>query len=107
MQTLPLFKNSRYSYRTTLDGNLYKFSYHWNREDESWYMDIDGVSNDEAVSGIRLATGPNLLKPYAILPLGAIYMLDGKLEGTDPNYDDIGGRYSLIYVSTTEPDAII
>jgi hypothetical protein len=97
--------NPRYKFKISLEGNSYELAIHWNEYDSGWYMDLLGISNDEDIKGIKLVTGPNLLKPFAIVDLGAMYIIDGEEEGLDPTFDEIGSRYTLIH--TTEPDLII
>ena len=104
---LPLFVEPRYSYNIDLEDQSYTFSIHWNEYDVAWYLDILGVSNGIDFPGIKMVVGQNLIKPYAILELGALYIIDGEAEGLDPDYDNIGTRYMLYYVPTTNPDAII
>ena len=103
---LPIFQgNPRYNYQVDIGENVYQISIHWNITDSSWYMDLKGLTNTEDVKGIRLATGPNLLKPYAILDLGALYVLDGEELGEDPDFDEFGSRWTLFY--TDDPAYII
>ena len=71
-------------------------------------MDLLGVTDSSIdYRGIKLTTGPNLLKPFAILQLGAMYIFDNEGLGEDPTYDDIGGRFQLIYVPAENTDEII
>lgn len=103
---IPLFVDPRYSFKIDLEDNTYEFSLHWNTAIEAWYLDIVGISNTVEYYGIRLATGVNLLKPFAIRELGALYVIDGDEGGLDPDYDNIGSRYLLYYVPTTNTDMI-
>jgi len=105
--TIPLFVDSRYSFKIDIENNVYEFHLHWNTEADAWYLDIEGISNTVDKKGIRLSTGVNLLKPYAIREMGALYMFDAEGAGLDPDYDNIGSRYVMYYVPTTNPDNII
>lgn len=100
------FPRSRFT--ITLEGNPYEFVIHWNETISAWYMNLRSIT-DSAIDfkGIRLVGGVNLLKPFAILELGALYMVDGEGLNEDPNYDDMGGRFRLYYVPTTDPDFIL
>lgn len=97
--------NPRYLFQITINDNIYQLTIRWNETDQGWYMDLLGIENDEDIKGIKLVTGPNLLKPYAILDLGALYVLDGEEKGEDPTFDEMGSRWSLIH--TTDADLII
>jgi len=105
--TIPLYVDPRYNFKIDIEGNSYLFTKHWNVKAAAWYLDIEGISNTVDYKGIKLVTGVNLLKPYAIRELGALYMVDGEGEGLDPDYDNIGSRYFMYYVPTTNPDNIV
>lgn len=104
---IPLISNPRYQFQTDLDGAAYEFKIRWNVTDQGWYFDIKGISNDVDYAGIRMSTGPNLLKPYAILELGGLYIIDVEEEGLDPDFDEIGSRYLMYYVDKDNVDEII
>ena len=105
--TIPLSTNPRYAFKISLESNAYKFHIHWNVIAAAWYLHIEGISNTVNYRGIKLVTGVNLLKPYAIRELGALYMVDGDGEGLDPDRYNIGSRYFMYYVPTTNPDYIV
>lgn len=106
-KVIPLQSNTNYLFRTDLDGASYEFKIRWNITNGGWFLNIKGVSNDVDYSSIRLSTGPNLLKPYAIRELGGLYILDVEELGTDPNFEELGSRYLLYYVAKANTDAII
>lgn len=103
---IPLIVNPRYQFQVDLEDNTYLFTVRWNVESAAWYLNIEGVSNTVDYKGIKLVTGVNLLKPYAILELGALYMIDNEEQGLDPDYDNIGSRYQLYYITTDNTDYI-
>ncbi|MBV6340984.1 phage baseplate plug family protein [Candidatus Magnetobacterium casense] len=80
-----------------LDGNTYTFRFHWNNTLEKWYMDILGISNDVAVCGIALTCGKDLLASHGYYELGELWVVDNDGANADPNYDDIGSRWTLEY----------
>lgn len=103
---IPWVSNPNYKIQISLGLNTYEFSYHWNAySNGAWYLDLLGISNTEDIKGIRLSTGPNLLKPYAIVDLGALYVLDGEELQEDPTRDGMGVRWYMFY--TDDPDYII
>lgn len=105
-EVIPLIPNNpRYFFTVPLDGNVYRLSIRWNTYDSGWYMDLEGVQNGEDIKGIKLVVGPNLLKPYAIVDLGAMYVIDGEEHGTDPTFEEMGSRWQLLH--TTEAELII
>ncbi len=104
---IPLYVDARYSFKIDLESDSYEFHIHWNVAAAAWYFDIIGISNTVAYRGRPLVTGVNILKPFAIREMGALYMVDGEEEGLDADYDNIGSRYFMYYVPTTNPDNIV
>jgi hypothetical protein len=90
-----------------LDGNTYRLDLHWNIVDAAWYMNLSGITNDVLINGIKLVTGPNLLKPYAQIELGAIYMVDESEQQLDADFDTIGIDVQMYYVEKADVDSII
>lgn len=85
-------------YTIELDGASYSITTKYNAVDESWYMDLKGISNAVDFKGIKLVGGVDLLYPFAILELGQMFVLD--LEGyfSDPDQEDFGDRFKVLYV---------
>lgn len=86
-----------YSGVKVLDGNSYKLKVRWNTYTEKWYLDIKGLTNDVEINGIALLGGKDLLAPYGYRELGQLWIVDNQHADADPNYDDIGGRFTLEY----------
>lgn len=95
---IPLEPNPYYFFTITLEEDLYKLQFRWNYTDAAWYMNVENLSTYRAVNGIKLVTGIDLLQPYALYELGSMYMIDLEDENFDPNFDDIGTRFCLVYV---------
>ena len=89
--------NPNYEGVKVLDGNSYKLRVHWNTNTEKWYMNIIGISNDVEINGMALLCGKDLLTPYGYTELGQLWMVDNKNADEDPNYDDIGTRFTCEY----------
>ena len=104
---IPLSIDSHYDFNVELDDHSYEMTTRWNGTDEAWYLDILGVTNNVDQKGIKLVTGPNLLKPFPIIELGGLYMVDLQGEDSEPNYDDIGDRYVLLYVPVENTSQIL
>jgi hypothetical protein len=94
-----LHVNSYYSGTKVLDGNTYRLRIHWNTHTQKWYMDLIGISNSVDIKGIALLPGKDLLRRYGYLELGQLWMIDNSNAGDNPNYDDIGGRFELQYIT--------
>lgn len=95
---LPLESDAFFSYDIKLDGGAYRITIRWNQADQAWYMDIVGNSNTVVKKGIKLVGGTNLLEPFAVLELGALYVVDLEGEDLDPDFEGLGDRYQLVYV---------
>ncbi|MCP4712578.1 MAG: hypothetical protein GY869_28470 [Planctomycetes bacterium] len=90
--------NPYYRATKTLDGNAYALRVHWNTYTEKWYMSIEGLNNDVDIKGIALMAGKDLLAPYGYSDeLGELWIIDNQEGNADPNYDDIGARFTLEY----------
>jgi hypothetical protein len=87
-----------------LDGNTYNLSFHWNITDGAWYLNILGITNTVDQKGLKLVTGPNLLAPYALIDLGALYVVDQTSNQNDPDFDNWGVLYQLYYVEKADLD---
>jgi len=100
--TIPLTPNPDYSFQIDIEDQTVELSIRWNLVDQCWYMDIFGVTFDLDLKGLKLVGGVNLLKPHAVLELGGLYILDAEEKAQDPDFDLIGDRYILIYVTKEE-----
>lgn len=90
--------NPYYKGTKALDGASYLFRIHWNITTEKWYMDIKGLSNDVDIKGIALLTGKDLLAPFGYGgQLGELWVIDQSEGNEDPNFDDMGTRWTLEY----------
>lgn len=102
MLKIPLFANPYYDFYTALENESYHITVKWNSLDSCWHMDLEGVNNSVDLKGIRLVGGVNLLEPFAVLELNALYVVDLHEKYEDPNFDDIGTRFQLLYLEKGE-----
>ena len=84
----------------SLDGYQYEFSIHWNTTTEKWYLDLKSLDPDidTDIKSIALLPGRDLLEPFGEYQLGSLYVYDNSTASDDPNFDDIGSRFTLEYV---------
>lgn len=82
----------------SLGGNNYNMVCKWN-ERIGWVLDISDVNNVNIVLGIPLATGRDLLEPYASLNFGgSLYALtDGNFNA--PTLNNLGTDANLYFVT--------
>ena len=101
---IPIVNKKNYFYfNTTLDGIMVKLTIKWNDTDLAWYLSIIGITDTSIdLKGIRLVCGIDLLYQYNILALGGLYMIDNDNELEDPNYDDFGTRFTMMYLPKGE-----
>jgi hypothetical protein len=104
---IPLESDSGYSFSTSLENNPYTFSIHWNVLKSAYFMSIKSDTLDVDIKGIRLVTNVNLLKPYPVTELGAMYLLDTSGDYSEATFESLGDTHILVYIPTTNPDAII
>jgi len=103
MLVIPLFNDSPYyDFSTTLEDDSYQISIKYSTLEECWYMDLKGVTNEVDLKGMKLVGGVDLLEPYAVIELGKMYIVDMSSRYEDPNYDNMGDRFQLLYVTKDE-----
>ncbi|NIV93790.1 hypothetical protein GWN42_13575 [candidate division KSB1 bacterium] len=106
MRTIPLTPEPDYSEIVEIESQTVELSVRWNLLDEGWYLDIVGQTFELELLGLKLVGGVNLLKPFAVLELGGLFLLDTEEKFEDPDFDLIGDRFILIYVTKAEMVAI-
>ena len=94
--------NPYYKGTKSLDGNQYSLIFNWNTYTEKWYMQIKGLNNDVDVKGIAMLTGKDLLFPYGEYELGTLFVIDNQGANEDPNFDDMGSRWTVEYTPFVE-----
>ena len=106
MVTIPLTANASYRFTVEIESETVEFAVRWNLVESAWYFDIVGVSFTLELKGIKFVGGVNLLKPYAVRELGGLYMIDSEEKNEDPDFDGLGDRYRLIYVTKAEMESL-
>lgn len=86
-----------YNGTKVLDGNKYKMTFRWNTRTEKWYMDLKGLNNTVEINGIALICGKELVGRFGYYELGELWVIDNSGAGEDPNYADMGGRFTVEY----------
>lgn len=100
---LGMIANPNYSFTRVLDGNNYQINVRWNVYTSKWYMDLIGLNNDVDIRGcIALVGGKDLLAKYGYNELGQLWVVDNSGAGEDPNFDDIGSRFTVEYTPVGE-----
>lgn len=101
MTTIPISikVNPYYNGTKSLDGNKYKLSIKWNLTTEKWYLNIKGFNNDVEINGIALLPGKDLFAPHGWVELGQLWVIDNSGANEDPNYDEMGSRWTLEYTT--------
>jgi hypothetical protein len=87
---------------TELEGIAWQIYYRWNFTDKAWYMDLSSAQTGTTLKGLKLVSGKNILRPHAVSELGQMWIVDteGKLE--DPDFDNFGDRFKLLYIPLGE-----
>jgi hypothetical protein len=61
-------------------------------------MNIKGLNNSVDIKGLALLTGKDLLAPFGYSgQLGELWVVDNTEGNEDPNFDDMGTRWTLEY----------
>ena len=96
---IPTTSEAAQRFRSTLDGNVYRMSIHFNQTAVTWYLDIEGITDpDFSVFGIALVLGADLLYPYNNNDLGELWVIDRDERDEDPTETSLGDRHVLYYV---------
>lgn len=91
-----------YEFETRIDGESYRLTLRWNDTAETWHADLEGLTVDVKVLGITLIVGLDLLKQYAILELGSLYVHDTESKDENPTRDSLGDRHRLLHITRGE-----
>ncbi len=103
---IPLVPDYAYDQNVFLEGLNIQLSLRWNFTDAAWYMDLAIVDTGTTIRGIKLVGGKNLLEQYAVTELGKLFMVDTELKFENPDFDNIGDRFKLLYVLKENADDI-
>ena len=85
-----------------LDDDSVRLRFFWSLTGEVWYMDMENLTTGDVVNGIRVVGGVDLFEPYAFHTLGRLFLIDNEGENLDPDFDNFGDRYQLLYVGKNE-----
>jgi hypothetical protein len=61
-------------------------------------MGIKGVGNDVDINGIAMLPGKDLLGKHGYYQLGQLWLIDNLGLDENPDYDNVGGRWTLEYI---------
>ena len=118
---IPVTAYPEQSIRIDLDGNAYDIRVYYSAYDDvikevvddgqegKWYMDIaqgQSTDNDELVDvkEIALVSGADLFEPYAYQALGSLFVVDTDNLGDDPDFDNMGDRYKILYIEKSQQE---
>jgi hypothetical protein len=97
-QIIPLEPDYSYDFNVILEGLNVRISPRWNFTDNAWYIDLEIVDTGVIIKPLKLVGGKNLLEQYAVTELGKLFMIDTEGQFADPDFDNIGDRFKLIYI---------
>lgn len=103
-EIIPLIPDYDYDQNSFLEGLNVQFRFRWNFTDNAWYADLTIIDTGTILKGIKLIGGTELLRPYAVTELGKMYIVDTEGQFTEPNFDDIGDRFKLLYIPKENAD---
>ena len=115
-QIIPVTNYPEQVFRITLDGVTLAARVWWSEFDQitrdmvgdditgQWYWDM--VSTDGAITvyGMALVTGCDMFEPYAFEGLGGLWLVSLDASTKDPELQQLGETYQLIYVPAAEVD---
>ena len=89
--------NPYYTGTKSLDGNTYQLTVHYNTFQNVWHLDLTGITNSVDIRAMAILPGKDLLARYGEVELGSLWLIDNSGANSNPNYVDIGGRFTLEY----------
>ncbi len=100
---IPLQAYPDYTQQCELDGQTYTFRIRWNQRAETWHFDLSTVDGVPIASGVKLVTGFPLFRKlvHPARPPGELCLLDLQMRDAEPNFDDFGTRFALMYQEAT------
>lgn len=98
VREIPITPAKQPRFRINLDGFDVDFQFRWNLTGQYWTYNLSGPSLTDEVNGAAVVSGINMLRPYAIRELGELWCIDGTGQGQDPDFDNFGARWSLLYI---------
>lgn len=104
MVRIPWFKTPAWRVEVSLDRVPFILDFRYNGTSAAWYMDV--LTRDESVlvAGVKLVQGAALLDQFIDprLPAGEMLVVSSGTCGCAPNYDEMGGVASLLYIPASE-----
>lgn len=101
--SIPVNKQTdAYSQSIELDGQVFNFSFHFNKREDKWYLKIS--RNDAIIiDSLKLVHGTDLLKQYRAynVPKGILSVVDSSGLFKDPSSSEFGNTIQLQYNDTT------
>jgi hypothetical protein len=79
-----LSKESYYTYRQSLDGNEYIFTFRYNSRERRWYMDLANADRTPLILGVKLVPNYPLLDGLNIETLDGFFWLSADIEENVP-----------------------
>lgn len=90
--------------QSELDGTTYNFRFRWSDRGGCWHMDMRTLDDEPIVLSARLITGFALLRRVLRpgRPPGELFMMDLTGRGEEPNFEEFGSRFVLMYLDAAE-----
>lgn len=109
MEVVPLLNDVGYTFNLELAGTTYVFRVIWNDLFEFYTMQIEELSRDILISGIKLVLGTELILKYVdpSLPPGALVVVDTNPDNTRLTFNSFRETASLVFVPEGELSGII
>jgi len=106
MQIIPLVPSPFQQINVTLEDINMNFDIRWNGTAACWKLDIFAADESFTFRGLRLSPGVDLLEGLALPELGGLYISDTQRFHAEPDYDGLGDRYQLFYMTLVEIAAL-
>ena len=113
MQEISMRDANDFVQTVVLEKENCKLHIAWNEEAYGWFVDVRDMSGNDLVQGIAMVPNLPLLNQYrrvSGLPPGELMAVvvdaDGKYNQTIGREDFLNGKFTLVYITEDEVDAI-
>lgn len=105
MELIPIDKANSFKFRVEIAGELFSFRFYWSFAAVQWFVDMECETLGIVYKGFALVTGDDLLHGRGVREFGSLVLLD--LQGNDdPEYEGLGERWKLYYLTAAERDEL-
>lgn len=98
LQVIPVSSSRWQLVSTKLDSIPVEMRIYFNDVDDGYFLDLESDDGAINVTGLRLATGMDIVEGLAISEIGGLYVVDLEKQNAEVTFDELGSRFLLMYL---------